>query len=64
MKREFWTLFYYGSNETICSKHSSSAAALRAAAKCERMGGSDHRVIEMVEVIPYRPPALQGKGEK
>ena len=53
MKPQFWTLFYYGSTETICSKHSSAAAALRAATSCEKNGGNDHRILEVHEAVPY-----------
>lgn len=43
-RSEFWTLFYYGSAETTCSKHRSPAAALRIAAGGKRAlnrGGDD-----------------------
>ncbi len=54
MKRsEFWTLFYYGSTEQICSKHKSVAAALKEAAACERSGENDHRIVEVIEAVPY-----------
>jgi hypothetical protein len=63
VKREFWTLFRYGGPEVICSKHRSIAAALRAAAACERRGGADHRILEVVETVPYRRLSLR-EGER
>jgi hypothetical protein len=61
-KHEWWTLFWYGSVETICSKHRSAAGALRAAAACERRGGADHRIVEIVEAIPYRSPSASARA--
>jgi hypothetical protein len=61
MTTEFWTLFYYGSVETICSKHRSAAAALCAAAACEKRGGADHRIVEVTEAIPYGTSQRKGQ---
>jgi hypothetical protein len=63
MKHEWWTLFYYGGVEMICSTHRSANAAKRAAAACERRGGADHRIIEIVEAIPYRRHSKAKKGQ-
>lgn len=58
--RQFWTLFYYGEAETICSKHKSLSAAKYAARKCEKRGGERHRIVEVREVVPYKPnPAVR-----
>ena len=57
-RREFWTMFRYGGPEVICSKHWTIAAALRAAAACEKRGGNDHRILEVAEAVPYAPPSL------
>jgi hypothetical protein len=51
--RQWWTLFYYGGTETICSKHASISAALAAAARCEKRGGADHRILMVDEEVPY-----------
>jgi hypothetical protein len=58
---QFWTMFYYGPTETICSKHASIRAALDAAARCERRGGADHRILQVTEEIPY---GAEGRGRK
>jgi hypothetical protein len=56
MKTEFWTMYYYGSSEVICSQHKSFDAALRAAIACENRGGADHRILMVREALPYKPP--------
>lgn len=57
MKDEFWTLFYYGSAETICSKHRTLPAAERLAKACERRGGAKHRIVRVTEIVPYEKEA-------
>ena len=42
-----------GNQEKICSVHKSVIAAITAAGRCERIGGADHRIVEIVEVVPY-----------
>lgn len=53
-KHEWWTMYFYGSTEMICSKHKSVSAALLAASKCEDGVGYDHRIVEVIEVVPYK----------
>jgi hypothetical protein len=45
-KTEFWSVFYYGSTQSVCSRHKTQQAAFEAAAKCERRGGAKHRIVE------------------
>ena len=61
--RQFWTLFYYGGAEVICSKHKSLRAAKYTARQCEKRGGARHRIVEVREVQPYKPNiAVSGGG--
>ena len=46
-KVEFWTVFNYGGNDTVCSKHKSLRAAKRAAKACEKRGGAKHRFLKV-----------------
>lgn len=55
--RQWWTMFLpggtYGGSERLCSKHASLEMAVKVATRCERRGGSDHRILEVVEAVPY-----------
>jgi len=51
---EYWTMFKYGSVDTICSKHKTLEAARLAASKCEKRGGAKHWIIRAVK-IPVKP---------
>ena len=55
-KEEYWTMFYYGGNLTICSKHRKFMAAERASCKCEAKGGAKHIIarIEWCRRIPKK----------
>ena len=55
-KEEYWTMFYYGGNLTICSKHRGFTAAERASCKCEAKGGAKHIIarIEWCRRIPKK----------
>lgn len=44
---QFWTLFLYGGNWTICSKHVSFSAANKAAERCEKRGGAKHVIVKV-----------------
>lgn len=46
---EYWTVFPYGGNLTLCSRHRSLPAAERAARKCEKAGGFRHRILHVSE---------------
>lgn len=46
-KIEYWSMFGYGGNPTICGKHRSLAAAQRAAKTCEKRGGSKHWFLKV-----------------
>lgn len=48
--KEYWTVFYYGSSLTLCSRHRTPEAADRAATKCERRGGSLHKLLYVEEL--------------
>ena len=50
MKAEYWTMFNYGGNPTICEKHRSLRAAHRSARACEKVGGTPHWIVR-VEVV-------------
>jgi hypothetical protein len=53
-KPQYWTMWNYGfSGEWVCSKHKTLSAAQKAADKCEERGGAPHRILEVVEVVPY-----------
>jgi hypothetical protein len=54
-RAQFWTMFTYGV-EQVCSVHRSQRAAFRAAAKCENRLGEGHRVVAVLEVVPYYKP--------
>jgi hypothetical protein len=45
-RKGFWlTVFAYGSSTSVCSRHSSKAAAIKAALACEKRGGAfEHRL--------------------
>lgn len=45
----YWTVWYFGAWQ-LCSQHQTAKAALRAAAKCERVGGNRHRIFFVREV--------------
>ena len=47
MKKEFWSMFKYGSTDTICSKHKTLAAARKEAKACEKKGGTKHWILEV-----------------
>lgn len=53
-KKEYWTLWGY---DQICTKHSSFQAADRAARKCEREGGADHKIFQVTQCARdfYKP---------
>ena len=59
MKAEYWTMFYYGGNPTICEKHRSLRAAQRSARACEKVGGALHWIVRaevvLEVVVPLRP---------
>lgn len=46
-KPVYWTLFRYGGNLTICSKHRTRKAAEREAGRCEASGGARHEIAEV-----------------
>lgn len=46
---EYWTMFYYGGELAICSKHKSLLAAERAMRECEKRGGAKHRLLHVQE---------------
>jgi len=48
--QEFWTVFQYGDALTLCSRHRTPEAAERAAIRCERVGGSRHRLLYVEEL--------------
>ena len=52
-KPEYWTMFYYGGNLTICSKHYTLPSAERASCKCESVSGAKH-VIARIEWCPRK----------
>lgn len=54
-KVEFWTV--WSSLDTVCSKHQTLKAAVRAVKECERRGGAHHRILCVQEF-------LRGEGEK
>ena len=56
MSTEFWTLFHYGSTETICSKHKTLPKAEKAVRVCERRGGAKHRIVQVSEIVAYAKP--------
>ena len=43
----YWTMFLYGGNWTICSKHYTYDAAKAACDKCEKVGGAKHRILKV-----------------
>jgi len=49
---EYWTMFWFSGYQR-CSAHRTLAAALRAARKCERDGGTRHDIVK-VERIPRK----------
>lgn len=50
---EYWTMYSYGSPwSTICSKHRTMAAAVRAARRCESNGGAKHKILFVKDVTP------------
>ena len=49
-KLEFWTVY----GDTVCSKHRTSTAAIRAATKCEGIGGVKHRILKVYDVTYLR----------
>lgn len=49
VKTEFWTMFYYGSSLTICSKHKNYYSAEKAAIKCEKKGGAKHIIAQVTQ---------------
>lgn len=51
--RPFW-LTVYGDN-VVCSKHRTQNGAEKAAARCEKIGGSPHRAWRVVEYESKRP---------
>jgi hypothetical protein len=42
-KTEYWAMHWYGTYQ-VCSSHRTYSAALRAAEKCEKNGGSHHDI--------------------
>lgn len=40
-------MFWYGTNETICTKHKTLKAAKQHAKSCEAIGGAKHHFIEV-----------------
>jgi hypothetical protein len=60
-KKQFWSLFYYGSCETICSKHRTFRAAFCEALRCETAGGANHRIVEVIQVRPYSRAKKRGR---
>lgn len=49
-KPDYWVLFNYGGNTTICDKTTSYKDALRSARECELRGGSKHWIVKVQEV--------------
>jgi len=58
MSAIYWTLFYYGGSESICSKHRSLPAAQKAVKACEKRGGAKHRIVKVVEIRGYKEDTL------
>ena len=52
-RKEYWALFVYGVNDTICSKHKTYRAAVKAATACEKRCGANHRIVEVTVKKPY-----------
>lgn len=60
-KPVYWTMFRYGGNDTICTKHTSLREAHRSAKRCEKRGGAPHWIVR-VDVV-FRPkPASSLRG--
>jgi len=49
-KLEFWTVY----GDTVCSKHRTTTAAVRAAVKCEGRGGVVHRILKVYDITYLR----------
>lgn len=48
--QEYWTVFYYGSSLTLCSRHRTPEAADKAATQCEKRGGAPHKLLYVEEL--------------
>lgn len=47
---EYWAVYSYGGNLTICEKAKTAVGARRKASSCERFGGAPHRILYVQEV--------------
>jgi hypothetical protein len=59
MMSQWWTIWNDGD---ICSRHSSYDAAFRAARACERLGGAEHKIVQVTE-CDYKPRRKSPKRE-
>ena len=51
MAVEYWSLFMYGGNPTICDKSRTLRAAIKKSLACEKVGGGKHWIVK-VDRIP------------
>jgi hypothetical protein len=45
---EFWTV--WGDSPLVCTRHRTLRNAVREALRCERTGGSEHNIVQVVRL--------------